>query len=104
MLFRAAEDFSLFLEPLGVSLAKFKVELWGYCLMGNHWHLVVSVTDVEELGRWMHWLCKRHVRLTHGQNRQLGGGHIYQGRYKSFPVQDGPYLHAVMRYVKANPL
>ncbi len=104
MLFRSPEDFTLFLELLGVSVAKFKVELWGYCLMGNHWHFVVSVGEVEVLSRWMHWLCNRHVRLAHAQNRQLGGGHIYQGRYKSFPVEDGPYLHAVLRYVEANPL
>ena len=104
MLFRQPEDFALFLELLALSVTKFDVQLWGYCLMGNHWHLVVSVKSVEELSRWMHWLCNRHVRQQHCQSAELGGGHIYQGRYKSFPVQDSAHLWTVLRYVEANPL
>jgi putative transposase len=44
------------------------------------------------------------VRLVHRENRSLGGGHIYQSRYKSFPIQDESYLYNVLRYVEANPL
>src|SRR5665213_527052 len=87
MLFRRSEEFVVFLDLLRQSVTKFEVEMWGYCLMGNHWHLVVSVQGTEELSRWMHWLCNRHVRLLHRENAELGGGHIYQGRYKSFPIQ-----------------
>src|SRR5882762_3775423 len=89
MLFRQREEFTLFLDLLAQSVAKFEVEIWGYCLMGNHWHLVASVKTMEELSGWMHWLSNRHVRVFHSRNRKLGGGHIYQGRFKSFPVQDG---------------
>ena len=85
-------------------MAKFAVTLWGYCLMSNHWHLVAEVRTSHELGRWMHWLCNRHVRLVHRDQPSLGGGHIYQGRYKSFPIQDENYLYNVLRYVEANPL
>ena len=92
MLFRQSDDFALFLELLGQSVAKFAVELWGYCLMGNHWHLAVSVDQKDELSRWMHWLTNRHVRMVHARNARLGGGHLYQGRYKSFPVQTRPSL------------
>ncbi len=87
MLFRRPEEFALFLDLLGQSVAKFAVELWGYCLMGNHWHLAVSVEEQEELSRWMHWLTNRHVRMVHARNAKLGGGHLYQGRYKSFPIR-----------------
>ncbi len=104
MLFRQPEEFALFLDLLGQSIPKFKVDLWGYCLMGNHWHLVVEVEAMSHLSRWMHWLCNRHVRLVHRENRSLGGGHIYQGRYKSFPIQDESYLYNVLLYVEANPL
>ena len=71
---------------------------------GDHWHLVAKVESVTELGRWMHWLCNRHVRLFHRGHAAWGGGHIYQGRYKSFPIQDEGYLFNVLRYVEANPL
>ena len=103
-LFRRREDFVLFRYLLAQSVEKFPVELWGYCLMSNHWHLVVSVRRIEDLSRWMHWLSNCHVRQFHCQNRTLGGGHLYQGRYKSFPVEDTPHLHTVLRYVEANPL
>lgn len=54
MLFRQPEDFALFLELLGISATQFAIKLCGYCLMGNHWHLVAEVQDTKELGRWMH--------------------------------------------------
>ena len=104
MLFRQPEEYAVFLQILGQATAKFKVDLWGYCLMGNHWHLVVEVEAMSHLSRWMHWVCNRHVRLVHRENKCLGGGHIYQGRYKSFPIQDESYLYNVLLYVEANPL
>ncbi len=104
MLFRQPEEYALFLDLLGQSIAKYRVKLWGYCLMGNHWHLVVEVEAMSELSRWMHGVCNRHVRRVHRENRSLAGGHIYQGRYKSFPIQDESYLYNVLRYVEANPL
>ena len=84
-LFRHPEDFALFLDLLGGSVPKFAVKMWGYCLMGNHWHLVVEVENIKDLSAWMHWLCNRHVRLAHRENAALGGGHIYQGATKVSP-------------------
>jgi putative transposase len=103
-LFPGDEDYALFLELLTEAQKRFAVSLWGYCLMGNHWYLVVEVEKMDELSRWIHWLCTRQARLFHLERRGLGGGHIYQGRYKSFPIQDEVYLHQVLRYVEANPV
>jgi putative transposase len=83
---------------------RYQIALWGYCLMSNHWHLVVEVEQMAQLSSWVHWVCNRHVRLYHRAHRKLGGGHIYQGRFKSFPIQDEVYLHEVLRYVEANPV
>jgi len=103
-LFHQPEEFAAFLELLAQAVVKFEVELWGYCLMGNHWHFVVSVKTTKELSGWVHWLCNRHVRLLHRRSAELGGGHIYQGRFKSFPIQNIAHLWTVLRYVEANPL
>lgn len=103
-LFSKPEDFALFLGLLADAGERYNVTLWGYCLMTNHWHLVVEAPNIKELSQWMHWISNRHVRLFHRRNRTLGGGHIYQGRYKSFPIQNEEYLHTVLRYVEANPL
>lgn len=103
-LFAKPKDFALFLELLSEADDRYDVTLWGYCLMSNHWHLVVEAPNIKELSQWMHWITNRHVRIFHQRNRRLGGGHIYQGRYKSFPIQDEEHLHTVLRYVEANPL
>jgi putative transposase len=103
-LFERDDEYAQFMELMSEALRRFEVELWAYCLMGNHWHLVVEVDKIEELSGWVHWICNRHVRLFHRERQELGGGHIYQGRYKSFPIQDEVYLYQVMRYVEANPV
>ena len=103
-LFAKAEEYGAFLELLAHSSEHLPVKLWGYCLMPNHWHLVVEVERMEDLSKWVHGVCNRHVRKHHQQNPRQGGGHIYQGRYKSFPIEDEIYLYTVLRYVEANPL
>jgi len=103
-LFHRAHEYAEFLQLLSASTERFKVQLWGYCLMSNHWHIVVEVDETDQLSQWMHWLCNRHVRQYHRDNPKLGGGHIYQGRFKSFPIEDEGYLYEVLRYVEANPL
>jgi len=97
MLFRQPEEYALFLDLLGQSVTKFPVELWGYCLMGNHWDLAVSVEEMDDLSRWMHWLTNRPVRRVHSRNAKRGGGHVYQGRYQSFPIQEEGHLWPVLR-------
>ena len=99
MLFRQSEEFVGFLDLLGGSVSKFAVKVWGYCLMGNHWRLVVEVENIKDLSAWMHWLCNRQVRLAHRENAALGGGHIYQGRYKKLlhPGRGLPVQRAALR-------
>ncbi len=103
-LFHGPDDFAQFIELMAEGQRRHGIDLWGYCLMSNHWHVVVEVSRVEKLSRWLHWVCNRHVRLFHRGRRDLGGGHIYQGRYKAFPIQDEGHLHQVLRYVEANPV
>jgi putative transposase len=103
-LFHSREDYAQFLYLLAEAQKRFAIALWGYCLMDNPWHLVIEVETIDELSGCVHWICNRHVRLFHRERRELGGGHIYQGRYKSFPIQDEAYLYQVLRYVEANPV
>jgi hypothetical protein len=72
-----------------------------FVLMGNHFHLVAQ-THRPNLRRWMHWLL---VSYTVYFNRRHGfSGHLFQGRYKSFLVQEGDYLLGLSRYVHLNPV
>ena len=74
----------------------------GYCLMPNHFHLVLRPWGDGDLGRWMQWLLTTHVRRY---RRHYGSsGHVWQGRFKAFPAQDDDHLITVLRYVERNAL
>jgi putative transposase len=71
--------------------------------MPNHWHLVVRPKTDEALGRWLGWVGVTHVRRHHEHYHRRGGGHLYQGRFKSFPVESDEHFLTLCRYVEANP-
>jgi putative transposase len=80
------------------------VRLLAYCLMPNHWHLVLWPKADGELSDLLHWLTLTHTQRWHVHYGKVGGGHLYQGRFKSFPMQDDEHFLAVCRYVERNAL
>jgi putative transposase len=72
--------------------------------MPNHWHLVLWPEEDGQLGIFMHRLTNTHVRRWHAHRQSAGRGHLYQGTYKSFPVQTDAHFLTVCRYVERNPL
>ena len=102
MLFHKDEDFAAFEKVLGQGLLRYPVDLLTYCLMGNHWHLLLRPRRERALSALMRWVGVTHVRRHHAHFRTRGGGHLYQGRFKSFPVQDDRHFLAVGRYIEAN--
>ena len=103
-IFHKPGDYEAFERVLAEGLERYAVELLTYCLMPNHWHLVARLRTDEALGRWMGWLGVTHVRRYHEHYHSRGGGHLYQGRFKSFPVAEDDYFVALCRYVEANAL
>jgi putative transposase len=103
-LFHKDGDFAAFETVLAEGLESYPVDLLTYCLMGNHWHLVLRPRTDEALGRFMGWVGVTHVRRHHEHYQTRGGGHLYQGRFKSFPVQDDAHFLMLCRYVEANAL
>jgi len=83
---------------------KFKVKIYAYCIMPNHWHLVVSPEEDGEMSRFMQWLTLTHTQRYHVFHKTIGFGHLYQGRYKSFPVQTNESFSQLVRYVERNPV
>ncbi len=100
--FHKREDYAAFLALLAAAQQRVPMRLLGYCLMPNHFHLVVWPGEDDQLGRWMHWLMTAHVRryLKHYRS----SGHVWQGRFKAFPIQEDGHLLAVLRYVERNAL
>ena len=103
-LFHKPEDFEAFQKVVAEALKRYPVDLLTYCLMSNHWHLVLRPRTAAALGRFMGWVGVTHVRRHHAHYNSRGGGHLYQGRFKSFPVQDDGHFLTVCRYVEANAL
>ncbi|MGB8167762.1 MAG: transposase, partial [Chthoniobacteraceae bacterium] len=80
------------------------MRICAYCLMPNHWHLLVWPEHDGDLARFMQRLTITHVRRWQENRHDVGLGHVYQGRYKSFPVEDDEHFLAVARYVERNAL
>jgi putative transposase len=80
------------------------VDLYAYCLMPNHFHLVVRVADLEEISSYMHFVQSNHARDLRTCDRSRGHGHVFQRRYWNKPVEGSGYLMTVIKYVEANPV
>src|SRR2546423_7334566 len=100
-IFRTDADRARFVQLLEHSAQRFTGEILCFVLMGNHFHLVVR-TRCPNLSRWMHWLIVSYS--VYFNRRHHRSGHLFQGRYKSFLVEDGEYLLALSRYVHLNPV
>ena len=103
-LFTDPGDFAAFVRVLAETLAHDPVRVLGYCVMGNHWHLVLWPARDGQLARFMQRLTVTHVRRWVEHRGRVGWGAVYQGRYQSFPAQDDEHLLNLLRYVERNPV
>ena len=71
-------------------------------MLPNHFHLALWPLGDGDLGRWMHWLLTAHVRRY--QRHYHSTGHVWQGRFKAFPIQEDEHLLVALRYIERNPL
>ena len=81
-----------------------QIELYSYQLMTNHYHLVLRPLIDGEMSRFMGWIGGTHTMRYHAHYHTSGLGHVYQQRYKSFPIQDDYHFFVVCRYVERNAL
>src|SRR5438046_53401 len=95
-------DFAAFVDLMAEANERLPLRILGYVLMPNHFHLVLWPRHDRDLSRWMQWLLTSHVRRYH--RHYHGSGHVWQGRFKAFPIQQDGHLWAVIRYVERNPL
>lgn len=102
--FHKDEDYEAFLSVLGEGLLKYPVELYSYVLMPNHWHLVLRPAEDGGMGRLLRWVTATHTQRHHAHYQTSGEGHLYQARFKSFPIEADEHFLVVCRYVERNPL
>ena len=100
--FHDSSDYQAFVRLIAEACTRLPLDVLAACLMPNHIHLVLQPYGNMDLSRWMQWLLTAHVRRYH--RRYGSSGHVWQGRFKAFPVQHDAHLLQVMRYVERNAL
>ena len=101
-LFSKDAHYQAFLDMLKEAQGLAPMRILAYCLMPNHWHVVLYPKHDGDLSRFMHRLTLTHTQRYHAKTRTRGYGHIYQGRYKSILVQQDKYFLTLVRYVERN--
>lgn len=100
--FHSPSEYHDFIALLDEARGRHAVDVLAFCVMPNHFHLVARVEDSAELSAMMQWWLTSHVRRHN--KRHSASGHLWQGRFKSFPIQEDEHLLTVLRYVLLNPL
>src|SRR5688500_7599571 len=104
-IFETPRDYRAFLEILLRTKQESvpPVNLYGYCVMPNHWHLIICAPTTTALSHFMRLATYRHARAYLANHPERSGA-IYQGRFQCVPVQDGVHLSRLLLYVDRNPL
>lgn len=103
-LFRKPEDYAAFERIMVEAHERHLTRILAWCLMRNHWHFVIWPRKDGELTAFVRWLAHTHAMRWHVAHGTVGRGHLYQGRFKSFPVQTDEHFLTVCRYVERNAL
>jgi putative transposase len=103
-LFDAPPDYEAFLRTLLEAQEKVPIGLVAYCIMPNHFHLVVGPSQVPHLSTFMHRLTMMHSKRWHQFRKTTGLGPVYQGRFRCHPIENDTHFLFVCRYVESNPV
>ena len=101
-LFRETAHYEDFLGIVEESLNFVPMRILAYCLMPNHWHLVLYPRADGDLSQFLRRLTLTHTQRYHARTRTVGYGHVYQGRYKSLLVESDRHFLTLVRYVERN--
>ena len=99
--FEETEDYEYFEELMCFYAKSFGITIHNYCLMSNHYHLLLEITS-QNLSTFMRQLNMNYSIYFNKKNKRVG--HLWQGRFKSWYVTDEAYLYTLMCYIEQNPL
>ncbi|MGQ0735176.1 MAG: transposase [Acidobacteriota bacterium] len=103
-LFESTADYDSFVAVLREAVERRPIRLLSFCVMPNHFHLLLWPQTDAQLPDFMHWLTSTHGLRWRTANHTRGEGAVYQGRYKAIPVQTEAYFLRAARYVERNAL
>lgn len=100
-IFEDEMDRQVFLEIMRVSLQKYKCTLHAYCMMTNHFHLLLETSDIK-IGKFMKFFSGSYAIYF---NRKYSyKGHLFEGRYKGYIIKEDSYFLQTSRYIHRNPV
>jgi putative transposase len=105
-LFRKEADYAAFERVVEEAQMREPLRILAYCVLPNHWHWVVwpEPGADRQVSEFFRWLTVTHTQRWHAHYHTSGTGHLYQGRFKAFPVETDEHLYTVLRYVERNPV
>ncbi len=101
-IFKNDADFNAFERILAEGLERYPCQILAYQLMSNHGHFVLRPVENGAMSNFLRWVTLTHTQRYHAQYGTSGEGYVYQGRFKSFPIQDDDHFFVVARYVERN--
>lgn len=101
-IFESEEDYIGFVAALADAGERTVVRLVAFCLMPNHWHLVLWPYRGSEISAYMQIAMNSHLRDLLARHNLSGLGHVYQGRHRNHPIHNDEHFLNVCRYVEAN--
>lgn len=102
-LFDSAREFDAFIDLMVWARECCPIRILAYCLMPNHWHLILWPEETRSMSAFLHRLCTTHALRWRRMASSIGHGHVYQGRYHAFLIDSERYYFNALRYVEANP-
>ena len=103
--FDEESDLDAFERILEEAVGRFPaIKLYAYCVMPNHWHLLLEPAEAKAMSAFVGWITITHTTRWQKHRQLVGEGHLYQGRFRSFMVQRGLHFLKVARYIERNPL
>jgi len=102
VVFRQAADYTAYCDLVRTAFTPSTLQLAHFCLMPNHVHLLVRTAALPPLSQAMHQLQRRYWFYAKRQYHLTG--HLWQGRFHSFPIETEAYLLEAARYIERNPL
>lgn len=103
-IFEGDEDYAAFQRVIEETLRVARMRICAYCWLPNHWHFVLWPERDGELSEFIQRMANMHTQRWQRAKGKVGYGHLYQGRFKSFPVESDDSFYRVVRYVERNAL
>jgi putative transposase len=103
-LFSSAEEYTAFENLLAYSRERIAMRIVAYCLMVNHWHLLLWPHEDGDVSRFLHWLSGTHANHYRRQTNTVSQGAVYQSRFHAVGLTDSLHFLIVCRYIERNPV